>query len=543
MIMVLTLTVSAASLTKGAGGDANDAQSLLEALGGEKAGWINEKGEVCLRSDIELADTVNFKGGKAVINGASCIISGEGTLFSIQGGTLILGQSDNTDKEETVIFEGNGKGKGSIFDVSGGRLEIYSGALIEHGISDNGGAITVSGGELLLSGGLIRDCAANNNGGGIAVFGGKAELSGGRISSCEAGKGGGLYVSGGELALTGTVFGSETRKEETSSEIHVIAEDGNTAGFGGGICLEGGGEYGIYGIKCTANTAETGGGIYIGEGTSAAFFGGEIYYNEAHSGGGVYSSNGTVVDGAAVIAYNNAVIGGGLCLDGGEFYITGGYINSNTAQYGGGVMNYPLSVLDISGGALNYNEAAFYGGGIYNMGEVRISNGSTGYNKIKNPDESYIGWGADILNYGKLTLSNEVFFGGDGDIAVVNTVEEHNAAKYENNAIILEGPFTCTTTISRIVPVSVSGQDFIPAYEKGTALLVTSDEKGENSGMKYYAGLFGVPDDSTGGAWVVGSDGNLRTAPFGIWVWIAIAGAAVIVAAGIAYTVKSRRSR
>lgn len=539
VISVSAFAVNAASFTEGSGGNANDAQSLLDVLGGEKAGWVNTKGEVCLRSDIKLKDTVNITGGSAVINGASCIISGDCTLFNITGGTLILGHSDNTDKDETIIIEG---GSGSIFELNGGRLEIYEGTLIEKGNAENGGAVMLNKGELLLSGGVIRGCTAEKNGGGIAVAGGSAEFAGGKIQSCKALNGGALYVSGGDINLTGTIFGSEVFKEEISSEINVDSECGNSADCGGGIYLTDG-EYGVYGITVTANNAAIGGGIYIGESATAAFMGGEIYYNEAQSGGGVYSE-GIAADGAAIIAYNNADNGGGVFVNGGEFYLGGGYINSNTAKTGGGIANF--SFVDISEGAVNYNEAEEYGGGIFNMSELNISSGSTGYNKIKNPDEDYVGWGADILNYGKLTLSNEVFFGGTGDIAVVNTVEEHNEAGFDSNAVILNGPFTCTTKIARLVPVAVDysdGTKFTPAYIKGTKLLVTSDEKGEKSGMKYYASLFDVPDDGTGGAWIVGNDGCLRTAPFGIWVWAAIAGAAVIIVAGIVYTAAAGKKK
>jgi hypothetical protein len=90
---VLTLLFSIYSYAKDVtapGGSVSDAQSMLDALGGEEAGWLSDTGTVCLSADITLASPVSVTGGSIIINGAGCIIKRgfkDGAMFTLEDGT------------------------------------------------------------------------------------------------------------------------------------------------------------------------------------------------------------------------------------------------------------------------------------------------------------------------------------------------------------------------------------------------------------------------------------------------------------------------
>lgn len=519
------------------GGDVSDAKSMLVALGGETAGWINDTGTVCLGADITLASPITVTEGNIIINGAGCIIKrgfAGGAMFTLRDGTLILGNSKNTDIDDTLVINGGGEAyteAGTVIAQIGGTLDFYNGTSVEnnHASQSDGGAITIGGGTLNLYGGYIRGCSAVS-GGGILMSDGTLNFTGGQIKNCTASQnGGGIYVTGGLLNMTGGTVGATVITEEYATEPVVESDAGNNAANGGGICI-GGGSHCISGGVIAGNKAEYGGGVTVQAESELILYGGGIVYNNAVSGGGVYNE-GKVTHVYAEIAKNKADEGGGIKnAEKAGYYMQDGTISSNTsAKDGAGISNN--GTFEMTGGSVNYNESALSGGGLVNLGSFRLSGGSFGYNKATN-----IGKGMLCYSSGSVIFANAVFIGGDNDIALIRQTDT-NAVAF----LTLEGAFTCTTKVAKLTPVIMSGGSFIEDYKKGRILMVTAENN--EQGMDYYIPLFDVSKDSTGGAWHITSDGTLARDLPGVWFWVTTAAVVLFIAGGIVFVVKARRKK
>lgn len=513
------------------GGEVTDAASLLAALGGDDAAWINGAGELCLRADLLAEAPIIIKDGNYTINGAGSRLgrtdSTRPLLILESGATLSLGQDNNRDQAETILLEGGDPGSAPVIELTGGTLNIYAGALLTGGRSDaDGGMLALRDGKLRMEGGVIEYCAANR-GGALAIFGGEAELAGGRIRMCEAqSDGGGVYLEAGKLTLSGLYVGAEPVVDAISSDVTVDETQGCTANRGGGLFLAGG-DCVVYAGGAASCTAENGGGVWIEPGASMYMVGGAIYANSATRNGGGLMVGGQLAIGAGELSTNRAENGGGLyILSGGTAVMQNGNLVSNEVTgLGGGVYNE--GCFQIADGNLNYNRSQT-GGGIYNLGWCAISGGSVGYNK------TVYAFGACTLNLGTLELSYDCYVGGDNDIAVVRTAsgEEHPA--------ILDGKFETTTTVARLLPV-VQNDDggFSADYSKGRQLMVVKE--GNEIPLSDYPHLFKVPDDATGGAWVVSKAGQLATAPLSWTFWLSAGILLAVAAAFLFFTLRKRK--
>ena len=176
--------------------------------------------------------------------------------------------------------------------------------------------------------------------------------------------------------------------------------DGNTAGLrGGGIYMKQS-ELTMKGGEVTNNTATSlhAGGIDLNN-TFFTMDNGKISGNKAgQRGGGIY--------------YNNTIMSGDVYKDR-DFIFNGGEISHNTAgEYGGGVCIYTGangdtngSKFELSGGMIEYNEAA-NGGGVY-----------------------YNGWGCTTLTIENTNIENNTSFIGGGLLAY------HGAITYTSGRI------------------------------------------------------------------------------------------------------------
>jgi fibronectin type 3 domain-containing protein len=136
-----------------------------------------------------------------------------------------------------------------------------------------------------------------------------------------------------------------------------------TASSVGGVYVEG--AFTMTGGSISGNTADNGGGVRI-NGGSFAMTGGSISGNTArtHHGGGVY------ITGKGAFTMNNGSItnnrlstyarhGGGVYIENSSFIMTGGSINGNTgAAYGGGVYAAPEAVFTKTGGSIDSTNTA-----------------------------------------------------------------------------------------------------------------------------------------------------------------------------------------
>jgi hypothetical protein len=515
------------------GGEVSDAASLLAALGGDAAGWINGRGEVCLCDDITLTAPITINGGTITVNGAGCVIrrgTAGGAMIILNNGTLILGNPKNTDVDDTLILDGGGEAlSGStIIEQYGGVIDFYNGTSLQNNTaSKNGGAVTLGGGVFNMHGGQIRGCSALS-GGGIYISDGEFSMTGGQISACTAAEnGGGICAEGGVLTVNGGTIGGTVITAEYAAEPAVQTDAGNSAQNGGGIALTGG-IHSVNGGTIAANNAALGGGIALFREAELLLYGGGVLYNNASQGGGIYNA-GKTAHLYAEIARNTADTGGGVYnIANAEYYLQQGIISSNSAaKPGGGINNEGTFVM--SGGSVNYNETAGSGGGLVNTGSFSLSGGSFGYNKAAEP-------GSEMLCYdsGSVVFSDAVFIGGKGDIALVRRDVAGDGA-----LITLRGELTCTTKVARLTPVVFANGAISEDYKKGRTLLAVAE--GNEQGLDYYIPLFDVPDDLTGGAWHISDDGTLARNLPGIWFWAAAAAVAVFIAGGVVFVIKARK--
>ena len=161
------------------------------------------------------------------------------------------------------------------------------------------------------------------------------------------------------------------------------------------------------------NTADNGAGICMsGENAKLNLSGGVIEKNVGNTNvPQEYGSN-----------------GGGVCLRlGADMAMTGGMISGNTARYGGGIAvgaynDVPDSVLNMTGGVVEKNEAAFQGGGIFVQTNctANISAGSILNNKAAPKIIGLFAGGGIYVNgyidgdkysYGELHLTNALICG------------------------------------------------------------------------------------------------------------------------------------
>lgn len=514
--------VNAADSVIAPGGTADSEAAMLEALGGEDAGWIGDNGGIFLRSDVTLTAPVTVTGGEITLNGAGCVIGrgfSDGPMIVINDGTLILGNIKNTDLEGTLIIDGGSTAGAHALVQRGGSVHFCSGTSVENNDAgeNDGGAVLIEDGYFGFYGGFIRVCSARS-GGGIFISGGKLEMTGGQITGCSASQnGGGICVVGGEFAMSGGTVGGTVTKDEYATEPLIESDAGNNAQYGGGIHF-GSGSHSIGGGIVACNVAQFGGGIAVEPETEALFMSGGILYNNADSGGGVYN-RGSVAQAYAEIVNNTAVNGGGIYNEG-TYYMQQGAVSSNKSTKDGAGF-YNTGHLEITGGSINYNASDMSGGGAVNFGIFRLSGGSFGYNKA-----AYPGRGMLCHPDGEMIFADAVFIGGDNDTALVKEA-----------FLTLEGPFTCTTKISRLTPVIVSDGFVLENYAKGITLL-TGDESPAD-----YLHLFDVNPDSQGGGWRLSSDGRLAPELPGIWFWITVTAAAALVVVGVIFVVKARKTK
>lgn len=543
--LILTISVlllifslfSAAQNADAPGGTVNDARSMLDALGGEAAGWLSDTGDVFLRTDISLTAPITVTGGDIVINGAGCMIKrgfNEGSMFIVEEGTLTFGNSKNTDLDDTLIINGGDetyKQAESALVQNGGTIHFYSGTTIENNDAseNNGGAVMINGGTFNLYGGYIRFCRALS-GGGIYISKGTLSMTGGQITSCTASQnGGGICVMGGAFTMSGGTAGGTVIMDQYASEPAVQSDAGNSALYGGGIFFESG-SHTIGGGIVASNNSEYGGGIAVQPDTELVLYSGSIVYNNASSGGGIYNL-GTVAQAYTEVAQNKATQGGGVWNgESAEYYIQEGIISSNkSSKDGAGIYN--AGIFEMFGGSVNYNESEMSGGGAANLGTFRLSGGSFGYNKAPYPGRGILGHTG-----GNVIFSNAVFIGGDNDVALI-----YQADTNETALLTLEGAFTCTTKVARLTPVLVSDGYILENYIKGQTLVVIAENNEQD--LSYYIPLFDVTGDSTGGVWHLTNQGKLTPEMPGVWFWVISAAVVLFVAAGVIFVAKARKAK
>ena len=323
---------------------------------------------------------------------------------------------------------------GEVITVNGhltvtDRLNSTAGT-ITGGDGDCGGIRVNGGGSFKLLRGNILSNKAKVGGGGIRVFeNGTLEITGGSVSgnSSEA-QGGGIYNSG-----TMTYAGAAVSKNSATKE-------------GGGIYIEKG-----------SVTIASG----VPDGADA------IFSNSTKTnGGGIYVADGalSIEDGSALVKISSNVAevnGGGIYIGGGTVTMNAGEISGNTAAnnkdfaevnegMGGGVYLATGATLNLYGGTITKNDAAFDGGGIFVVGGsafnvqgfpyVTGNTATVGKNILlsANPDST----GA----YGAITVTGALTVQGDGAAKLDVLTQDHSRPLTSGFAVSGDSEIKCFTT-------------------------------------------------------------------------------------------------
>ncbi len=344
-------------------------------------GWNSDMG-----GGVFVGDGGKLKLSKGSISGNRTKRSGGGVWVSAGGSLQLWGGaiSDNEAGEdgggvcvtECAGYAGldlglDGAITGNRAGGLGGGVFLYdsgmdmSGGAIHDNSADSGGGVALMKSALLTmnSGGIERNTAAND-GGGVLLAGGDnpstLQQKGGLITGNSATLGGGVYNSKAVFHLYGG------------------SVDNNVAQDGAGVFLNGG-RMEMSRSSVSQNTATgTGGGVCLANGSTLIENEGyDIFGNAAKGGGGVFVDSGSRFElyGSSVRA-NTAAYGAGVAVSG-YFGLYGGSVSMNTATAGegGGIYSWPGAVVETTGGLLLSNSVpdGFAGGGGYFPGTLRVS--------------------------------------------------------------------------------------------------------------------------------------------------------------------------
>lgn len=289
----------------------------------------------------DISDTGSISGNSASGNGGGVYIAGNGG-FTMNGGTV----------EQNMSTGNNG---GGIF-LNGGNFTLNNGDIKANSSAAQGGGVYLYGGTFLMGNGTIEGNSSSTDGGGVCIVNnGSFTMNNGDITgngkstgTVVTQNGGGVYIDGGTLTVT-------------SGNISSNASNVN----GGGVYIMNGTVMMGAGKILANSCGQYGGGVYVYNSSTTdkktvTFNGGTLSGNSAKYGGGVCVDG--LIDmsiGNVEIAENTATNGGGVCLMNKAFMEFGvGEIKNNTAVkrtstiYGTG---YKKGISEVEG----------FGGGVY----------------------------------------------------------------------------------------------------------------------------------------------------------------------------------
>ena len=403
-----------------------------------------------------LTDDDDTNGGAVHVSGRTA--SAALTTCTFTGNTAPNGGAVYAEQGALTISGGTFSGNGGASDYSdiatnGGAVYITANATLTidgtpefsgNSASASGGAIYTAN-AITLTGGTFTGNSAGASGGAVHFDGvNGASISGATFGNDtasgqnSAGNGGGVSVSGGSLTLSSANFyvnsgdlGGGMYIGENSA---VTFGDGNT--FRGNVAVSGGGVYACSGAEMyaqagtmtfTRNSAVDGGGLWLSSGGQMNGMTGALVFtgNTATNGGGIYISERTsafVLNSSKAYTFteNIADYGGAIYTHEADVLIEGIEIsgNSNTANYGGGFLR--------SGGTATVQSAtisgqsAKFGGAVYSVGDVSISNSAFTGNSASTTTGDYPGGGGAVYAEGKLTVTSSDFSGNRSSSAYAN---------------------------------------------------------------------------------------------------------------------------
>lgn len=481
--------------------------------------------------DIANGATVNMYEHVTLQNGepfdtSSVHVSGEKSVFNLCGG-VIQNCKEGTGTCAGAVMVDNR----ATFNMSGGEIRNCISARFGGGLyAKNSSKITITGGTIsgcrgVMGGGLyvegstltiergtISGCTAMDNGGGLYAINSSTNsstvnISGGTISGCTAmiGNGGGLYVDGSTITIEdGTISRCE----------------GN---LGCGLYATNSSEITIRGGTISGCTGLRGGGLYAEENSIITISGGTISRCEVGAGGGLFVTGSTLnIEGGTISECSTTLDsgkGGGLYAENYSILtISGGTIENNEAARGGGVAltNSKMTVTKpITNWTVDGNKAYKTGGGIW-LGENVDLDISHESNRIYN--NQAIEHGADICLEGgassiKLPIAANMYH--DSSINIDNWYKDDNprhkpsesgevvdAGVELKGGLSLVASYKATSVYIKIDTNGGVGGSSSQEVQKGTTVTLEAPTKEGH--------LFTGWKDEKGNSYPAGEDGKVK---------------------------------
>lgn len=379
---------------------------------------INGTGEDnAATGDLDILDTLTITGE----NQTTTLIDGNqiDRVFHILGVTTVISNLTITNGESSgPYYGGGGIYNGRDQDYQNGNLTLNA-VTVSNNMSTGSGSWNYSGGGILSTGPLTvtNSIIANNetvyaHGGGIRSTSDLFIHASSVYSNVASVNGGGIATN--RIILTDSIIENNSLK------------DGGYASDGAGLNVITSAV--IDGSTIRNNTLSNGkgGGIFIGMNTQITMTHSSILSNTVTTntgftgtrGGGIYSESNQIVT------------------------ISDTTIQGNTSGYsGGGIYNDPFSSIGemhLNRVTVSQNTASSRGAGIYNYGEMYLTNATISGNRAVGYMNQ--GGGGIYHNYGSLLLlnstiaENEAWYGGgifkdnSGTVVLENTILANNIA-------------------------------------------------------------------------------------------------------------------
>jgi hypothetical protein len=242
-----------------------------------------------------------------------------------------------------------------------------------------------------------------------------------------------ITISGGNAFNLFTVFTAYN-----VSITGVTMSNGATSSDGGAI--DNSGTLTLTNDVLLNNSAQDGGAIWNYSSGTLILSGTTVEGNQANNKGGGIGSSGVVSINNSLITTNGAVMGGGL-YNGttGTLTLTMSSVSNNNS-YGNGAGIYNLGTLNMTGGAIYFNQTINgYGGGLFN------GSGSAGLTTVAIQDNSASHGGGFYANGGYVSLSTDCTLSGNhasygtgngGEVGLVGEYNWPNSATITDDVIV-----------------------------------------------------------------------------------------------------------
>jgi len=325
------------------------------------------------------------------------------------GDTISIQDASHNEANITVDRDLTIQGQGATNTAVDGTGISGSVFTISAGVTATIQDVTIRNGSAFLGGGIYNN--------------GTVTISNGTLSGNSAGYGGGGILNGGGATATisnstlssnsaAVVAGGILNEGTLTISNSTLSSNSATAGAGG---ILNGGTLTISNSTLSSNSAPgssnsgPGGAGGILNGGTLTISNSTLSGNSADFDGGIFNDFGaTATISNSTLSSNSAAVDAGGIVNGGTLTISNSTLSSNSAGvYGGGIYNNGFgATVTISNSTLSGNSAGVYGGGIYNVGTVTISNSTLSGNSAPG--------GGSLANFNAASVKNSIVGNSSG---------------------------------------------------------------------------------------------------------------------------------